>query len=578
MSAPIFADPVLDGAADPTVIRRRGTNEWWMFYTNRRATFEGPGVAWVHGSPIGIAVSSDGGRSWHYRGTVQGLDDPADPGLNTHWAPEVIFAEGEYHMYLSYISGTPDRWPGHKRQIVHFVSDDLMSWRRIGPIALSSDYVIDAAVARCPDGLYRLWYKDEGNGSGTGVAASPDLYEWTVEGVAIPPAPGHEGPNVFALGGWYWMIVDEWRGLAAFRSSDARAWDRQGLILDRPGSDPLDRQIGRHADVVPLGDRAAIYYFTHPHWSAAHTAEAVTFSDRRTVIHAATLTVENDRLVCRRDQSPEPLGGGDAGEDDAMAATAVAPSSTTRDGSSGGMKAALGRPRVHAGMLETLVGRILGGIYREGEPLPAESVLCTELEVSHSALREALRVLSGKGIVKARPRLGTIVQPRRNWSVVDAQLIDWMVAADHADALLADLIAARLWLEPAAAAMAAGAATGADLAALEAALAEMSAAARLDDIKAYVAADAGFHRALMKASGNRIFEQLAAVITPTDGYCLRVNALRGIRPREAVKLHERLVDSIRLRDPEAATAIAASLLADVSASRVRRAVGATVGA
>ncbi len=576
MSAPIFADPILDGAADPAVIHRRGTNEWWMFYTNRRATFEGPGVAWVHGSPIGIAVSSDGGRNWHYRGTVSGLDDPADPGLNTHWAPEVIFAEGEYHMYLSYISGTPDRWPGHKRQIVHFVSDDLMSWRRIGPIALSSDYVIDAAVARCPDGLYRLWYKDEGNGSGTGVAASSDLYEWTVEGVAIPPAPGHEGPNVFILGGWYWMIVDEWRGLAVFRSSDARAWDRQGLILDRPGSDPLDRQIGRHADVVPLGDRAAIYYFTHPHWSAAHTAEAVSFSDRRTVIHAATLTVENDQLVCRRDQPPEPLDGGVEHEDEDVAPPA--PSLIKPGEASGGATAVLGRPRVHAGMIETLVGRIFGGLYREGEPLPAESVLCAELEVSHSALREALRVLSGKGMVKARPRIGTIVQPRGAWRIVDAQMIDWMVAADHDGAFVADLVAVRTWLEPAAAAMAARVATGKDLVSLEAALAKMSAAARLDDIQAYVAADADFHRALVKGSGNRMFEQLAAVIAPTDGYCLRVNALRGLRPREALKLHERLVDHIRLRAPDAAMAMAASLLADDSASRVRRPAGAAVGA
>jgi hypothetical protein len=125
MSRPIYADPILDGAADPTIIHRRGTDELWMFYTVRRAAHEGPGVEWVHGSPIGVAVSTDGGATWAYRGTVAGLDDPADPGLNTHWAPEVIWGEGEYHMYLSYITGTPDRWPGFPRRIVHFVSLDL---------------------------------------------------------------------------------------------------------------------------------------------------------------------------------------------------------------------------------------------------------------------------------------------------------------------------------------------------------------------------------------------------------------------------------------------------------------------
>jgi hypothetical protein len=189
LSAPIYSDPILEGAADPAVIRNRGTNEWWMFYTVRRARHEGPGVQWVHGSPIGIAVSTDEGASWSYRGNVAGLDDPADPVLNTHWAPEVMWGEGEYHMYLSYITGTPEKWPGHERHIVHFTSPDLIHWTRIGPLRLSSDYVIDAAVALCPDGLYRLWYKDEAHGACSGVATSTNLYDWTVEGVAIPGEP-----------------------------------------------------------------------------------------------------------------------------------------------------------------------------------------------------------------------------------------------------------------------------------------------------------------------------------------------------------------------------------------------------
>jgi hypothetical protein len=94
MSAPIYADPLMDGAADPTVIHREGTNEWWMFYTARRTTHPAPDFAWLHGCAIGIAVSSDNGVNWSYRGTVAGLDAPGDTGLNTHWAPEVIWAEG----------------------------------------------------------------------------------------------------------------------------------------------------------------------------------------------------------------------------------------------------------------------------------------------------------------------------------------------------------------------------------------------------------------------------------------------------------------------------------------------------
>lgn len=306
MSAPIYRDPIADGAADPTVIRKEGTQEWWMFYTNRQPAAEGPKFTWIHGSPIGVAVSTDDGASWHYRGTVKGLDAPGDVvGGNTHWAPEVIWDGSIYHMWLSYISGVPDDWPGVPRTITHFTSPDLETWTRIGPLTLSSPRVIDAAVLKCPDGLWRMWYKDENNGSGTWAATSPDLYAWTVEGEVLPGEPkgrGHEGPNAFRLGGWYWMIVDEWRGQGVYRSSDAVNWAWQGLIGERPGSDPMDRRLARHADVVVVGDHAALYYFTHPEWDEHSQAEGPPdVAARKTAVHHGRLTVVDGVLVFERD-------------------------------------------------------------------------------------------------------------------------------------------------------------------------------------------------------------------------------------------------------------------------------------
>ena len=130
-------------------------------------------------------------------------------------------------MYLTEIDGIPDRWPGFARTIVEYASDDLRRWERRGPIALGSDRVIDAAVARCPDGLWRLWFKDEAADSVTKVAASADLIDWRLEGTAIG-GRAHEGPCAFELGGSWWMIVDEWRGMGVYRSDDAVAWVRQG--------------------------------------------------------------------------------------------------------------------------------------------------------------------------------------------------------------------------------------------------------------------------------------------------------------------------------------------------------------
>jgi hypothetical protein len=305
MSAPIFRDPIEDGAADPVVIRREGTDEWWMFYTNRRATAEGPKHSWIHGSALGIAMSIDGGASWHYRGTVSGLDDPADvPGGNTHWAPEVIFAEGQYHMFLSYITGVPSDWRGVPRTITHFTSADLVTWTRIGPIRLSNPRVIDACVYRCPDGFWRMWYKDENAGSSTWCARSENLFDWQVEGRVLAGSPygdPHEGPNVFRLGGYYWLIVDEWHGQGVFRSDDCRLWTRNGLIGAEPGEDEMDRRFVRHADVVAFDDHAVMFYFTHPEWDEHSQVEGPPDATaRRTAIHQARLTVENGVLHCDR--------------------------------------------------------------------------------------------------------------------------------------------------------------------------------------------------------------------------------------------------------------------------------------
>ncbi len=310
MSAPIFIDPVQDGAADPTVIRNRESGDWWMFYTNRRAHLDTPGKGWINGSPIGVATSSDG-LAWTYRCTVEGLDPPEDTGLNTHWAPEVVFARGEYHMYLTYFPGAPDTTQGVARTITHFTSPDLEHWTRRAVLPLQKPNVIDACVALSPDGLYRMWYKDEADGSSTWSATSSDLYRWQIEEKVIPGAPGappHEGPNVFTLGGDHWLITDEWHGLAVHRSPDMRQWTRQGLILDRPGRDSLDRSFARHADVVVSGEEGALFYFTHPEWDEAAKPVPESGRERRTTVHVARLWVEDGVLLADRDVDGVRLG------------------------------------------------------------------------------------------------------------------------------------------------------------------------------------------------------------------------------------------------------------------------------
>jgi hypothetical protein len=294
---PLFRDPIFDGAADASLCYNRQEHKWFMLYTNRRATLpDAKGVAWVHGTKIGIAESSDGGATWKYRGTAQidyGKDD------YTYWAPEVLYHDGVYHMYLSIVPGIFSNWNA-PRQIIHLTSKDLLKWKFESELKLASDRVIDACVIQIPGGTWRLWYKNENDHSWLYYADSPDLFNWTDRGVAVDDQAG-EGPKVFRWKDRYWMISDVWQGLAVHSSDDCLKWTRQKEnLLKDPGQSPTDRSKGQHADVVVNGDRAFIFYFTHQGGKDAIPDDP--YSSRRTVIQVVELQCKDGLLSCDRDK------------------------------------------------------------------------------------------------------------------------------------------------------------------------------------------------------------------------------------------------------------------------------------
>lgn len=294
---PLFRDPVYDGAADPALVWNRGEKKWFMLYTNRRANVPNlPGVSWVHGTRIGIAASADGGATWKYRGTAEiGYGKPD----YSHWAPDIVDDGKLYHMFLSVVPGTFTDWNA-PRDIVHFTSSDLFHWKFEAVLPLASDRVIDASLARVPGGTWRLWYKNERDGSHIYYADSPDLYQWTQRGVAIGDRAG-EGPKVFRWKDRYWMITDVWRGLAVYSSDDAVKWTPQAeQLLASPGHTATDREKGQHCDVVVSGDRAFIFYFTHQGGADARPGDPNW--QRHSVIQVGELQCSDGTLTCDRDQ------------------------------------------------------------------------------------------------------------------------------------------------------------------------------------------------------------------------------------------------------------------------------------
>lgn len=302
LPAPLFRDPIYDAPTDPVVIWNREEKQWWMLYTQRRSGNHCIGVSHIHGTAIGVASSADG-YDWLYRGTLPGLD--FECGHNTFWAPEIIRAQGKYHMFVSYITGIPTNW-NYPRHIVHYTADNLWNWQFDRVLNLSSDRVIDACVYEVEPGLFRMWYKDERDDCHTYSSISRDLSNWENEGPAVTYNL-HEGPNVFELGGRKWMITDEWNGLGVYETQDFVHWERSGVILKDGGRRAWDQTKGHHADIVVSGEEGYIFYFTHPYLDRTDRDPNAPNLDEDGIacIQAARLKVVNGKLCCDRDEEFE---------------------------------------------------------------------------------------------------------------------------------------------------------------------------------------------------------------------------------------------------------------------------------
>ena len=289
--SPLYIDPIYNGSTDPMVCYNPVTGTYFMYYTSRRSNVPGlGGIESVHGSPIGMAESKDGGVTWEYVGDAV-IDYHPDENP-TYWAPEVIYEKDRFHMFLSYVPGIFNDW-NHPRDIVHLTSRDGRNWHTESVLPVADHKVIDACVSRLPDGTWRMWYNNEKDNKSTYYADSKDLYNWVDKGKLDIDSKG-EGPNVFTLKGRNYMIIDEWKGLSVFTSDDFNVWTKQDGRYLIDGQDGQKR--GNHADVEVVDGHAYMFYFSSiiekepetgrmrpRRGSAVYVAELVTDADGRLV-------------------------------------------------------------------------------------------------------------------------------------------------------------------------------------------------------------------------------------------------------------------------------------------------------
>jgi DNA-binding FadR family transcriptional regulator len=218
-------------------------------------------------------------------------------------------------------------------------------------------------------------------------------------------------------------------------------------------------------------------------------------------------------------------------------------------------------PNLTYGLLDQIGKTIVTGGYNR-RPFPTEAELSSQHAVSRSVTREAVKMLTAKGLLKARPRAGTIVQPEASWNLFDPDVLRWLLGRKFSLTLLRQFSELRMALEPAAATLAADTGDSEKIAAIAQGYQRMERAERGQDDP--LEADIAFHVAILEASGNPFFCQLRDVIATALHTSIRfTNQLAGHTADLAA--HHAVLRAIESKDSAGAHSAMTLLLRDTMA-------------
>ncbi|MFE7132009.1 FadR/GntR family transcriptional regulator [Streptomyces sp. NPDC057638] len=225
-----------------------------------------------------------------------------------------------------------------------------------------------------------------------------------------------------------------------------------------------------------------------------------------------------------------------------------------------GRRAAGSRGRgLHGQLVQQLGQMIVSGDLGADRPLVPEEI-GQRFEVSRTVVRESLRVLEAKGLVSARPNVGTRVRPVSDWNLLDPDIIEWRAFGPQRDDQRRELCELRWTIEPLAARLAAG--HGRED--IQQRLADMveimgHALAQGDGIT-FSRADTEFHTLLIQLAGNRMLEHLSGIVSSA----LQVSGgpVTGCdRPTEvALAHHARIAEALATGDAHVAESAMRQLL------------------
>jgi DNA-binding FadR family transcriptional regulator len=210
-------------------------------------------------------------------------------------------------------------------------------------------------------------------------------------------------------------------------------------------------------------------------------------------------------------------------------------------------------------LVQRLGSSIVRGELAAGKSLPVEAELGRKFGASRTIMREAVKILSTKGLIGQRPRVGTYVHPEDKWDLLDAEVLTWILDRHFSHSLVREFLEVRMGIEPAAAALAAVNATDEDLDLLKEKLDKMKGA--INGHFDPVAADIAFHATILEISHNRFYHQLTPIVETALRFSIRLtNKTKGaVADFDA---HERIYRAIRNGNADAASRACRELITE----------------
>lgn len=222
-----------------------------------------------------------------------------------------------------------------------------------------------------------------------------------------------------------------------------------------------------------------------------------------------------------------------------------------------------GGRNLHARIVDELGRLIVEGAVGAGLPLLPDEI-GRRFQASRTVVREALRVLESKGMVAARPRVGTWTLPPESWDAIDPDVIAWRVHGPDGPFHMRELAELRLTIEPQAARLAAEHRRPLELSRMAAAYELMADASDHGDLAAFSEADSEFHAALIRASGNTLIAQLQVPVVAALGAHAEPMDVSGETSLGTLVLHARVLTMVLARNADGAESASRRLLKTVA--------------